>query len=248
MKKLYITVLLICTGILIVSGYKLMSFYKEDQKYIEEFSKLSEIAEKNITQKSKEYKTEELPFYSDLYNQNKDFAGWISIKDTTINYPVMYSPKNPDYYLKHNFEKQYSDYGVPYISEACSIAPLSDNTIIYGHNITGGRMFGALLDYTDKEFYENHKFIEFNTRYKKGKYEIIAVFKTSVYDDKGFKYYTFINADSKDDYMNFINQCKKLSFYETEATAEFGDKLITISTCDNGLNNRRFVIVAKELT
>lgn len=74
MKKLYITVLLICTGILIVSGYKLMSFYKEDQKYIEEFSKLSEIAEKNITQKSKEYKTEELPFYSDLYNQNKDFA------------------------------------------------------------------------------------------------------------------------------------------------------------------------------
>ena len=84
MKKLYITVLLICTGILIVSGYKLMSFYKEDQKYIEEFSKLSEIAEKNITQKSKEYKTEELPFYSDLYNQNKDFAGWISIKDTTI--------------------------------------------------------------------------------------------------------------------------------------------------------------------
>ena len=64
----------------------------------------------------------------------------------------------------------------------------------------------------------------------------------------GFKYYTFINADSKDDYMNFINQCKKLSFYKTKATAEFGDKLITISTCDNGLNNRRFVIVAKELT
>ncbi|MEI2989283.1 MAG: ATP-binding protein [Oscillospiraceae bacterium] len=54
--------------------------------------------------------------------------------------------------------------------------------------------------------------------------------------------------DSKDYYMKFIEQCKKLSFYETEATAEFGDKLITISTCDNGLNNRRFVIVAKELT
>ena len=62
------------------------------------------------------------------------------------------------------------------------------------------------------------------------------------------KVYTFINADSKDDYMHFIKQCKELSFYETEATAKYGDKLITISTCDNGLNNRRFVIVAKELT
>lgn len=245
MKKLYMALLLVCVSILIVSGYKLMTYYKEDQRYIEEFSKLSEIAELNET---KDYKTEKLPYYSDLYNKNKDFAGWISIKGTTINYPVMYTPENPDFYLKHNFEKQYSDFGVPYVSEACSIAPLSDNTIIYGHNITGGRMFGVLLDYTDKEFYENHKFIEFNTRYKKGKYEIIAVFKTSVYNEQGFKYYTFINADSNDDYMIFIKQCKELSFYETEATAKYGDKLITISTCDSGLNNRRFVIVAKELT
>jgi len=242
MKKFYIAVLLVCVSILIVSGYKLMTYYKEDQRYVEEFAELVQIAEET-NQTYENSKVETLPFYSELYNENKDFAGWISITGTTINYPVMYTPENPDFYLKHNFEKQYSDYGVPYISEACSIAPLSDNTIIYGHNITGGRMFGALLDYTNKEFYENHKFIEFNTRYKK-----IAVFKTSVYDDKGFKYYTFINEDSKDDYMNFINQCKKLSFYETEATAEFGDKLITISTCDNGLNNRRFVIVAKELT
>lgn len=248
MKKLYMAVLLVCVSILIVSGYKLMTYYKEDQRYIEEFSKLSEIAELNKTKESKDYKTGKLSFYSDLYNQNKDFAGWISIIGTTINYPVMYTPENPDFYLKHNFEKQYSDFGVPYISEACSIAPLSDNTIIYGHNITGGRMFGALLDYTDKEFYENHKFIEFNTRYQKGKYEIIAVFKTSVYNEQSFKYYTFINADCENYYMNFIKQCKELSFYETEATAKYGDKLITISTCDNGQNNRRFVIVAKELT
>ena len=248
MKKLYITVLIVCVSILIVSGYKLMNFYKEDQRYIGEFDELAEIAANETDQTYENCKAEALPYYSGLYNKNKDFAGWISINGTTINYPVMYTPENPDFYLKHNFEKQYSDYGVPYISEACSIEPQSDNTIIYGHNITGGRMFGALLDYTDKEFYENHKIIEFNTRYEKGKYEIIAVFKTSIYDAKGFKYYTFINADSRDNYMKFIEQCKKFSFYEIEATAEYGDKLITLSTCDNGLNNIRFVIVAKELT
>lgn len=248
MKKLYITLLIICVSVLIVSGYKLMSYYKQDQRYIGEFDELAEITAEENDQTYENCNSETLPYYSELYNKNKDFAGWIYINGTTINYPVMYTPENPDFYLKHNFEKQYSDYGVPYISELCSIEPQSDNTIIYGHNITGGRMFGALLDYTYKEFYENHKFIEFNTRYEKGKYEIIAVFKTSVYDAKGFKYYTFINADSRDDYMNFINRCKKLSFYEIEATAKYGDKLITISTCDNGLNNIRFVIVAKKLT
>mgnify|MGYP001875146710 CR=1 FL=1 len=89
--------LLVCVSILIVSGYKLMTYYKEDQRYIEEFSKLSEIAELNET---KDYKTEKLPYYSDLYNKNKDFAGWISIKGTTIHYPVMYTPENPDFYLR----------------------------------------------------------------------------------------------------------------------------------------------------
>lgn len=97
MKKLYIAVLLVCVSILIVSGYKLMTYYKEDQRYIEEFSKLSEIAELNETKESKDYKTKKLPYYSELYNENKDFAGWISITGTTIKLlAIEYSKKRGD--------------------------------------------------------------------------------------------------------------------------------------------------------
>ena len=80
-------------------------------------------------------------------------VGWIAIDGTSINYPVMQSRNNPNFYLKHSFEKEYSDLGVPYIQEDCDI-PTSDNLVIYGHHIKGGRMFGALENYKSKSFYE----------------------------------------------------------------------------------------------
>ena len=69
---------------------------------------------------------------------------------------------NPNFYLKHNFEKEYSYLGTPYVQENCDIAE-SDNLVIYGHHIKGGKMFGALEDYKSKSFYEEHKNIQFDT-------------------------------------------------------------------------------------
>ena len=173
-------------------------------------------------------------------------VGWISIDGTTINYPVMQTKDNPNYYLKRNFEKEYSDLGTPYIQEDCDLLT-SDNLIIYGHHISGNRMFGALEDYKSKSFYEEHKTIHFDTLIQQGEYEIVAVFKTVAYSSEGFRYYDFVYAESEEEFNAYVETCKGLALYDTGVTAEYGDKLITLSTCEYSAANGRLVIVAKLL-
>lgn len=184
--------------------------------------------------------------YQELYLQNEDMVGWIAIDGTAINYPVMQSKNNPDFYLKHSFEKEYSDLGVPYIQENCDILT-SDNLIIYGHHIKGQKMFGALENYKDKSFYEEHKTIQFDTLTEQGEYEIVAVFKTVAYSAEGYRYYDFVDAENEDEFNAYIEKCKELALYDTGVTAEYGDKLITLSTCEYSAQNGRLVVVAKRI-
>lgn len=186
-----------------------------------------------------------LPSTASCFLQNSDMVGWISIAGTTINYPVMQTPDNPNYYLKHNFEKEYSDLGVPYMQEDCSISD-SDNLIIYGHHIKGQKMFGALEDYKSQSFYEEHKTIQFDTLTERGEYEIIAVIKTVAYSSEGFRYYDFVKAESEADFTAYLDKCKELALYDTGVSAKYGDKLITLSTCEYSANNGRLVVVAKK--
>ena len=90
--------------------------------------------------------------YAVVYEQNPDFVGWISIDGTNINYPVMQTPSDPDFYLKHAFDKSYSDYGVPYVQENCDLEQ-SDNVVIYGHHMKNGSMFSDLCKYESEDFY-----------------------------------------------------------------------------------------------
>lgn len=123
----------------------------------------------------------------------------------------------------------------------------SDNIIIYSHNMNNKEMFGELDNYKSRYYYDNHKIINFTTREESRNYEIIAVFRTTVYNKNCFKYYQFINSENKREFDTFINKCKEFSFYDTEVSAEYGDKLITLSTCEYSSKNSRLVIVAKKL-
>lgn len=107
-------------------------------------------------------------------------------------------------------------------------------------------MFGALEKYRSKQFYEEHKIIGLVTKEGARKYEIIAVFKTDAYT--GFKYYDFVKSQNKGEFDTFIKKCKELSFYNTKNTAEYGDRLITLSTCEYSSENGRLVVIAKELS
>lgn len=184
--------------------------------------------------------------YAAVYEQNSDFVGWISIEGTNIDYPVMQTVDNPNYYLKRSFEKQYSDYGVPYVQENCDLG-LSDNCVIYGHHMNNGSMFADLCKYADEDFYREHKTIRFDTLSGFGEYEVVAAFKTVAYSEQGFKYYHFVNAEDENAFNEYISQCKELALYDTGVTAEYGDRLITLSTCEYSRQNGRMVVVAKKI-
>lgn len=179
--------------------------------------------------------------------KNDDMVGWIKIDDTNINYPVMQTPDEPDYYLNHDFYKNESIYGCPYVQANCDVKTPSDNVIIYAHHMNDGSMFANLELFRNKSFWNSHKKISFDTLDKKATYEIMAVFAVSVdeNDDETFKYYEFVNSYDPDHFSKFVNKCKALSFYDTGVTAKYGDKLLTLSTCEYTHNNGRLVVVAK---
>lgn len=106
-------------------------------------------------------------------------------------------------------------------------------------------MFGVLEKYVKEDFYKNHKFIDFYTKEEKEKYKIISIFRTVA--DTGFEYYNFINFDNKREFETFINKCRELSFYDIEEKIQYGDKFITLSTCDYSVKNGRLVVVAKKV-
>ncbi|MBS5853646.1 MAG: class B sortase [Clostridium sp.] len=242
-KKFYIFLIIMLVASLVTSISYIMINYKEDKKQNEVFEKLENIITESNEEK-KEQKKETINFKK-LYELNNDFVGWLKIENTNISYPVMQTENSrKNYYLRKNFYKEYSQLGTPYIAEYCNIQT-SDNVIIYGHHIKNNQMFGELEKYKKKEFYKSHKIISFNTINEKANYEIVAVFKTVAYT--GFEYYKFVNSSSRQEFDTFIQKCKELSFYETKNTAKYGDKLITLSTCEYSNKDGRLVVVAKKI-
>jgi len=185
--------------------------------------------------------------YAAVYEQNHDLVGWLTIDGTNINYPIMQTTDNPNYYLKHGFEKQYSNYGVPYVQENCVLG-ISDNIVVYGHHMNDGSMFADLCKYESEDFYLEHSTIHFDTLSSQDEYEIVAVFKTVAYSEDGFKFYHFVDAENEDDFNAYVSQCKALSLYDTGVDAEYGDKLLTLSTCEYSRTNGRMVVLAKLIT
>lgn len=183
--------------------------------------------------------------YGKLFAQNSDMIGWVSIEGTQLNYPVMYTPNAPDYYLRRGFDKKYSDYGVPYAAEGGSISPPSDNITIYGHNMRSGKLFAALEGYKREDFWREHPVIKFDTRAGFGEYAVLAVFRTTPAE---FAYHKFVNATSEAEFNAYVQRCKGLAFYDTCVSAQYGDRLITLSTCEYSQRDGRLVMVAKKVS
>ncbi len=187
--------------------------------------------------------------YEDLFNQNKSLIGWVQIADTVIDYPVMQTVNN-EYYLDHNFHQEYDKNGSIFLDAACSVYPRSTNLIIYGHHMKSGSMFGSLQNYQSESYYEDHKIIQFDTIYEEGTYEVMFVFRDRVYsqEDVNFKYYEFIDANSEEEFYSYMDEMAAASYYDTGVVAQYGDQLLTLSTCDYQQDNGRFVVVARRIT
>ena len=187
--------------------------------------------------------------YKNLLNKNKRLIGWVKIDDTNIDYPVMQTTDN-EYYLDHNLNQEYDKNGSIFMDKDCDVLKPSTNLILYGHHMKSGQMFGGLSLYSDQSYYEKHPCIQFDTIYEKGLYEIMYVFRSRVYseDEIVFKYYQFIDAQSEQEFDSYMNDMDGMSLYDTGVTAQYGDRLLTLSTCDYQEKNGRFVVVAKKVT
>lgn len=187
--------------------------------------------------------------YEKLATQNKDFFGWIKIETTPLDYPVMYSPDDPDFYLSHDFKKNKSISGVPFVdgdyTEGCGIY------IIYGHNMKNGTMFHTILNYKDYDFWQQHKIIDFHTRSEDQTYKVVSAFYSKTYreDEKNvFRFYNFKDVRDEKVFYEFVENAKESALYETEEMPVYGDELLVLVTCSYHTEEGKFVVVARRMS
>lgn len=258
-KKRKLLVILCSIAAVGCLGYfTVYSYY--DYKTTQSYQALTELKDKklpkpiqnetpviNYTKEEQEI-PEVLEDYKSLVNKNKKLIGWVEIDDTNISYPVMQTTNN-EYYLDHNLNQEYSKNGSIFMDKDCDVLKPSTNFILYGHHMKSGQMFGKLDLYSSEEYYKKHNIIKFDTIYEKGTYEIMYVFRTKIYNEEDivFKYYQFIDALSEQEFDSYMQEMAEMSFYDTGVTAQYGDQLLTLSTCDYNVNDGRFVVVAKKI-
>ena len=159
----------------------------------------------------------------------------------------MKTRKQFDYYLMRNFKKQYSIYGTPFIGENCTTKISAFNTVIYGHHMKNGTMFSDLTKYKNKDFYKEHKYVQFDTTKASGTYLVVYAFVSEVNKKSSFEYYNVSNWRNKKRKKRYIKELEKIKLYETGEKITLKDKLLTLSTCENTNKNSRMVIVCKLL-
>lgn len=190
-----------------------------------------------------------LPKYQDLYAQNSDLVGWLTIDAIGVDYPVMQTPGDNEYYLRRGFDKVYSLAGSLFLDENCRItSPSTANWLIYGHNMSDGSMFGQLDKYAEESFYREHPTFAFDTLYEEMQWQIVAVIRTQVGADD-LPYYTFFDASSERDWQAKYQAVMDLALYNTGVTAQYGDQLLTLSTCGttSSTTDKRLAVVAKRI-
>lgn len=254
---LCVSILIFATSILYIV-YNKYTLYSEEQlneqiKEEKESSSLSQ-EETNIPEKNNEEKDSEeiyiLPQYQKLYEENSDIIGWISISGTVVDYPVMFTPEDPNYYLYKNWNKEESKSGSIFIDGRSTED--TENIIIYGHKMRNGSMFGSLEKFKNEEYYQQHKYIKFDSIYQESTFQIIAVSKAVIYYNEvpegEYLFYENVELDSEEKFNQYIDFMKQNSYFNIKESASYGDNLITLCTCDYWAEDARLLIVAKEIT
>lgn len=259
MNKVCKIFLILLIVIFTISSYFFIKKLVENKRENSVFTNLQEVVTNNndITSENQNIDTKDVvPSNSSIQNSynlksiikiNSDVIGWIKIDGTNIDYPVM---QNGDFYLHKNIYKKYSSHGTPYLAQYCNLIT-SDNLIIYGHHMKDNSMFAQLENYKSYNFYKNHKYIKLytidNNTTIENTYEVMIAFKTIAYSDQGFRYYSYIDFQNKEEYEEFIENCRELEFYNTGIIGTNKDKYLTLSTCEYSQKNGRMIIVAKKI-
>jgi sortase B len=187
--------------------------------------------------------------YQDLYNKNSDLVGWIKIGDI-IDYPVMKNNEEGDYYLYRNFKKEESKYGSIYLNNECDLNLKSSISLIYGHNMKDGAMFGKLKRYLDKDFFEQNRIIELDTLYEENQYEVVGVFLSKIYNQDElnvFKYYNIEGALSEGDFNDYKDGVSQLLKIGDLSEVNYGDTLVELVTCSYHEEEGKLIVLCKKI-
>ena len=201
-----------------------------------------EIADNTETKAEKDSKIDS------LQRLNPECVGWLKIDGTDIDYPVMLSLDDPEFYLDHDFDGNSSAYGVPFID--ASGTEQSDNVTVYGHSMRDGSMFAQLERFTVPSFCKDKHSISFRTINGEKIYEAVSVFKISEKDVSSFPYHLYHDFSSESMLASdYIARSKYYAiWYDNTAKINDTDKFLTLSTCEYTLDNGRLVVVARAIT
>ncbi len=234
-----LTVLFLC--VFLFSLYKAASILLEyrniDRFYDETLARYT----------SEENETDKAPIEVDLAvlrDVNEDICGWLYIPDTNVNFPVLQG-KNNKQYLFQSYKKEYLTAGSIFVDYRCRADLTDKNTVIYGHNMHNGSMFGKLKKYADEDYRDGHPYVYLmRADGQWNKYEIIACFQAAV---DGAVYDLPLEADGEDERFELLKETiEKENLYASSATLSEDDRLITLSTCtQDSRNDVRVIVIAK---
>ena len=225
--------LIICIFIFCISTWKLYGYYRSYKKAKDTYSK---IAKENVKISKNERKID----FKKLKSQNQDIAGWIYIRGTTIDYPIVQGKDNEEY-LHQDFNKKKSSSGTIFLDNNCKKDFTSDNNIIYGHHMKNGTMFVQLLKFREKSFLKKHNEIMIFTPDRTIHLKVISAYAQKAQNKIPV---TFANDKQKKAYIKKIESMSE----QTIKTSRINDSHIyTFVTCSyEGEDNRTYVHAAEE--
>ena len=188
-----------------------------------------------------------LPEFQEIYELNNDLVGWLTIPGIGLDSPVVQSDDS-EFYLHHDFFGEKNANGQIILDTKCDPYTPSYNLVISGHNMRSGKMFGNMVNYMSKSFWEKNKLLEFDTLMERKLYVVIAAFFSADYDvdEEGFRY----NADIQYsiDLKTWMRDIKANQIYDTGIETEFGDEFLTLTTCNKSRRtDGRFVVICRKV-
>lgn len=181
-----------------------------------------------------------------LLQQNPDLVGMIGFEDMAL---YVCQAADNYYYASHRFDGSEDDAGMIFMDYRGSIWPMSDNIVLYGHNMRDGSRFGKLNRYTNIDFLLEHPIFRFASLYEVSDYTPFAVFYTTV-DKSSENYFDFSQIDfsSENDFNQYVDSVVERSLYFIPLDVQYGDQLLTLATCDDAYDHGRLVIVCKKIS
>ena len=258
-KIICIILLIILIGIVAVWGYRIIvenranSKYEEIQNTVNSAAKQAEteaVIIETETEEETETETEEVQNafdipeknldWSSLYAENKDIYAWIYIPGTQVDYPVLQSASDDTYYLNHNIDGSYGKPGCIYTEKINSKDFTNYNTVLYGHNMKSGEMFGCLHDYEDKTFFDENPYVYVYTEEKTYVYEIFAAYTTT--NAHILNTNDFSTQEGFADYLDNVVYNKALTGnFRNDTRVTSDNRIITLSTCTSNSSKRWLV-------